>query len=60
MVRTIHASIEMLCDWKAASERQLDGNILKSIDKNRTRFGISSELSDILVNTVEALGFVEG
>jgi len=52
--------IEMLCDWKAASERQLDGNILKSIDQNKARFGYSSELADILANTVKALGFVEG
>lgn len=25
--------VEMFCDWKAASERQLDGNLLKSIEK---------------------------
>jgi len=47
-------------DWKAASVRHNDGNILKSIEHNRTRFGIDSQLADILVNTVQALGFVEG
>ena len=52
--------VEMLCDWKAASERQNGGNILKSIEHNRARFGIDAQLSSILVSTVNALGFVEG
>ena len=47
--------IEMLADWKAASERHDDGNILTSIEQNAGRFGFGSELSDILVNTVKAL-----
>lgn len=32
--------VEMFCDWKAASERQLDGNLLKSIEKNADRFNM--------------------
>ena len=51
--------IEMILDWKAASERHNDGNILKSIEQNAVRFGIGPEVTDILVNTVRALGFVE-
>ena len=52
--------VEMLVDWKASSERQNDGNILKSIEHNRGRFSIDHQLSQILRNTVGALGFVEG
>jgi hypothetical protein len=51
--------LEMLCDWKAASERHNDGNILKSIEHNGVRFNMSSELRDIMVNTVKALEWVK-
>lgn len=51
--------LEMLCDWKAASERQHDGNILKSIEANQKRFEISGQLAQVLVNTVNYLGLVE-
>lgn len=50
--------VEMLCDWKAASERHNSGNILKSIEHNRGRFGIDAQLGQVLINTVNALGFV--
>lgn len=43
--------IEMLCDWKAATLRHNDGNILKSIDSNQQRFQFSDELKQILKNT---------
>jgi hypothetical protein len=43
--------IEMLCDWKAASERHNDGNILKSIEINKKRFKLSPQLVRILENT---------
>jgi len=43
--------IEMLCDWKAASLRHDDGNIFKSIEINKKRFGYSDELKEILENT---------
>lgn len=32
--------VEMIADWKAASERQKDGNLLVSIEKNAKRFHI--------------------
>lgn len=51
--------VEMLADWKAASERHDDGNILKSIEKNAERFGIPPVLCSILVNTVKFLSLVE-
>ncbi|MEO5358670.1 MAG: DUF5662 family protein [Nitrospirae bacterium YQR-1] len=43
--------IEMLCDWKAATLRHNDGDIIRSIDINQQRFGYSNELKNILVNT---------
>lgn len=45
--------VEMFCDWKAASERQLDGNLLKSIEKNADRFNIDPQLKQILINTAK-------
>ena len=45
--------IEMLCDWKASSLRQHDGNILKSIENNTKRFKLSPQLAKIFKNTVE-------
>ena len=45
--------VEMFCDWKAASERQLDGNLLKSIEKNADRFNMDPQLKHILINTAK-------
>lgn len=47
--------VEMLCDWKAASERHNAGNIRKSIEINADRFGISPQLVRILENTADVL-----
>ena len=44
--------VEMLCDWVAATKRHNDGNVLKSIDLNQSRFNYSDELKNILMNTV--------
>ena len=49
--------IEMLCDWKAATERHADGDILKSLDVNKKRFEISDQLVSIMRNTVKDLGW---
>ena len=49
--------IEMLCDWKAASERTKQGSIAQSLAHNKTRFGISDQLASILENTVKELGW---
>lgn len=49
--------VEMLCDWKAASERTKQGGITQSIPINRDRFGISDQLFSILENTVKELGW---
>lgn len=45
--------IEMLCDWKAATLRHNDGDILKSIEYNQKRFGYTDELKQIFLNTVK-------
>lgn len=45
--------VEMFCDWKAAGERHNDGNILKSIEKNATRFEMSPQLVRIFTNTAK-------
>ena len=65
--------VEMLCDWKAASERhdrppapaapgrpdapQYDSRISRSIEINKERFGYSDELATILANTVREMGW---
>jgi hypothetical protein len=44
--------IEMFCDWKAATMRHNDGDIRKSIEMNKERFGYSDDLMSIFMNTV--------
>jgi len=44
--------VEMLADWSAATKRNKNGNIHKSIEHNKTRFNISEDLVAILENTV--------
>lgn len=51
--------MEMICDWKAATLRHNDGNILKSIDINTKRFNIDPQLAKILKNTVELFEYVD-
>lgn len=47
--------MEMICDWKAASERHDDGDIYKSIQHNIDRFNLSPQLVEILRNTVREM-----
>lgn len=47
--------LEMFCDWKAATLRQNEGNIKKSIEANAERFNINPQLVKIFENTVELL-----
>ncbi len=49
--------LEMLADWKAASLRHADGDILKSLEINKKRFGISDQLAEIFINTVHEMGW---
>ena len=43
--------VEMFCDWKAATLRHDDGNLLKSIEHNSIRYNLSPQLTKILQNT---------
>lgn len=51
--------VEMLMDWKAASERHDSGSIEQSLAVNLERFGISSQLMEILLNTAVEFGWIE-
>lgn len=44
--------VEMLSDWIAATKRNKNGNIHKSIEHNKTRFNMSDQLAKIFTNTV--------
>jgi hypothetical protein len=45
--------VELFADWKSATLRHNDGNLLKSIEINTKRFNISPQLTKILQNTAE-------
>jgi hypothetical protein len=45
--------IEMLMDWKASSERHDDGDIIRSIEVNKERFGYSEEIENLMKNTIK-------
>jgi hypothetical protein len=47
--------IEMLLDWYAATQRHADGDIRKSIELNKVRFGLSDQLVSILHNTINQI-----
>jgi Family of unknown function (DUF5662) len=51
--------VEMLIDWKAASERHPGGmNIAGSIEVSSQRFSIGEQLKKILLNTVKEIGWI--
>jgi hypothetical protein len=50
--------IEMLADWKAATERHADGDLSLSLQIQKDRFGISDQLAQILDNTAHEMGWV--
>lgn len=45
--------VEMLADWIAATKRNKNGNVHKSIDHNKDRFGMSDQLYKIFKNTAD-------
>lgn len=47
--------VEMFCDWKAASERHEDGDLYRSILKNKKRFEMSGQLVKIFQNTIKSI-----
>lgn len=50
--------IEMLADWKAATERHADGDLTKSLEIQQERFDLSDQLVEILRNTAEHFGWI--
>lgn len=50
--------MEMLADWKAATERMDTGNLAYSIIHNQERFDMSTELTELLYRTAEELGWL--
>lgn len=54
---TLFDLVEMLMDWKAASERHATGDIRQSVEHNTGRFGLSDQLASILRNTVDEMGW---
>lgn len=52
--------IEMLCDWKASSLRGKNGDLFKSLEIQKTRFGIDNQLYNIMLNTIPMIeGFAK-
>lgn len=50
--------VEMLADWKAATLRHADGDLRRSIEQNKERFGYGDQLEHILLNTAEEMGWL--
>lgn len=50
--------VELICDWKAATERHENGSIMKSIKINTERFKLDEvKLSKIFENTIKNMGW---
>lgn len=50
--------IEMVMDWAAASERHTDGDLSRSVEIQKERFGISDQLTEIILNTYRHFGLI--
>ena len=51
--------LEMLMDWKAASERHPGGiDIVRSIEISSERFSVGEQLKNILLNTAREIGWI--
>lgn len=50
--------VEMLADWKAATERHEDGDLERSLAINKRRFNLSDQLVSILRNTAYEAGWI--
>lgn len=50
--------VEMLMDWKAATERMKGGgDIRRSLEINRDRFKLTPQIESILANTIRDMGW---
>jgi hypothetical protein len=50
--------VEMICDWKAAARRSPDQTFEQSLDYAFKRYGIDGQLKQIMLNTFQALGWM--
>jgi phosphopentomutase len=50
--------VEMLADWKAATERHEDGDLARSLEIQQERFGLTPQLVSILRNTAVEAGWL--
>jgi uncharacterized protein DUF5662 len=50
--------MEMIADWCAATERHGDGSLIKSLEINQKRFGMTDQLTGILRNTARHFGWL--
>lgn len=50
--------LEMLADWKAATERHADGDLARSLQIQKDRFGIGDQLLQVLANTAGFYGWL--
>jgi hypothetical protein len=49
--------LEMLADWRAATQRHADGDLIRSIEINAERFGYGKEVEGLLLRTARDLGW---
>jgi hypothetical protein len=52
--------LEVLADWKAATERHTTGSLAASLTVQRERFGLSDQLVQVLRNTAAYFGWLDG
>lgn len=50
--------LEMICDWKAASEMSEGGSFRQSLELNTERFSLSPDLVQIIENTARELDWL--
>lgn len=50
--------VEMLADWRAATERNKSTDFAAGLAINRKRYGIDDQLWSVLWNTAEAMGWL--
>jgi len=52
--------LEMVADWSASSMRGKDGDVMKSVELNRTRFNLDPQVVSMVKNTLRNLGWDKG
>jgi hypothetical protein len=55
---TLADLVEMICDWRAATERHADGDLVRSLQIQQARFSMGWQLTQILSNTAAHFGWI--